>query len=719
MSAHPLQWQSPQPLWARFGATVAAAASADDQARPAILRFASDEFMDQIIGMLARDPAQLDRLLARPETWRKPIQEAPDLVERVPVPRLTQSALRLGAAKSPKTRVPAVTSNQLVQEQVLSRNLPLKLYQPAHQRYYLVSASFVCGLPGLPERAVVPGGAEQVNFVVRRLLPQPLESTDPADVREFAYVKDAGGARWQLIANQQAELAPGEELLPVFPLVYRDDAQRARTLWTGLVPVGRREEYLSGAVDRTPVATFAVGQRQSVLPAAAPSPVPATTARLMQLKLDVGEPWKSLIRSSYKTWHSVADPGSSDFPNDEPDAKKNKRVFAFNVQCQMASWLILLDFADYLATYLPDVWNVIANDGAGATSLLQPRKEVYAWLAGAKMSTGLTNALVQPLESPLQPLPKNAQLTPQGILLRQPAPNLAAALKRIVGARAGLERAEALYNETKISQDSPDWPDFHYLLGGLERTGTLIQPFDPFATPPTADTPDPKDATEPETALSPELQEAEDAAAKVDHLVAKVVLALDANAESDAPPLPFGLKVARTLRSSAGDAGWFVVRFAYLRRDCGPLHPPTLSAPTQRFQLANFFDPDAPARPIRISLPLDTSPAGLRKFNKNTAFVISDMLCGQIQRAKGLGFIDLVLAVLPWPFHKDLSMGSAGPCKSQELNIGMICSLSIPIITICALILLTIIVTLLDLIFHWLPWFVICFPVLGFKGKKD
>src|SRR5262245_32721004 len=102
MSAHPIQWQSPQPLWARFGATAAQAVRADDQARPAILRFATDDFMEQILGTLARDPAQLDRLLARPETWRKPLQDAPDLIERVPVPRLAQDAVRRGAAKTPK-----------------------------------------------------------------------------------------------------------------------------------------------------------------------------------------------------------------------------------------------------------------------------------------------------------------------------------------------------------------------------------------------------------------------------------------------------------------------------------------------------------------------------------------------------------------------------------------------------------------------------------------
>jgi hypothetical protein len=109
----------------------------------------------------------------------------------------------------------------------------------------------------------------------------------------------------------------------------------------------------------------------------------------------------------------------------------------------------------------------------------------------------------------------------------------------------------------------------------------------------------------------------------------------------------------------------------------------------------------------------------MRKHSKNTAFVISDVLCGQIQRAKGLGLGDLVRSVLPWPLHKDLDVGGMGPCKaSPEANIGMICSLSIPIITICALILLMIIVSLLDSIFRWLPWFITCFPVPGLNAKK-
>jgi hypothetical protein len=83
---------------------------------------------------------------------------------------------------------------------------------------------------------------------------------------------------------------------------------------------------------------------------------------------------------------------------------------------------------------------------------------------------------------------------------------------------------------------------------------------------------------------------------------------------------------------------------------------------------------------------------------------------------------DLVLSVLPWPFHKDLpDVGKAGPCKDKSgASLGMICSLSIPIVTLCALILLTIIVNLLNIFFKWIPWFFMCFPLPNIdwlKGK--
>ena len=159
--------------------------------------------------------------------------------------------------------------------------------------------------------------------------------------------------------------------------------------------------------------------------------------------------------------------------------------------------------------------------------------------------------------------------------------------------------------------------------------------------------------------------------------------------------------------------------FGSRRCDCGPLHPAVMSEPSEVFELAGFFDPEAPLRPIRIALPFDTSPGGLRKFGKNSAFIMSDLLCGQMKRVRRLGFGDLVLSVLPWPFHKDLSVPDGGPCGGSGAgSFGTICTLSIPIITIVAFILLIVIATLLDLIFRWLPFLMVCFPVPGLKGKK-
>lgn len=143
----------------------------------------------------------------------------------------------------------------------------------------------------------------------------------------------------------------------------------------------------------------------------------------------------------------------------------------------------------------------------------------------------------------------------------------------------------------------------------------------------------------------------------------------------------------------------YVVRCVYRRPHCGSLRPDVVSLPSESFAIASFFDFDAPSRPIRISLPVDTSPGGLRKFNKNVAFLISDKLKAQMESV-----VD---------FKKALD----GDVTDKSPNLGVICSFSIPIITICALILLMLIINLLNIVFWWLPFFRICFPI-GLKSKQ-
>jgi hypothetical protein len=164
----------------------------------------------------------------------------------------------------------------------------------------------------------------------------------------------------------------------------------------------------------------------------------------------------------------------------------------------------------------------------------------------------------------------------------------------------------------------------------------------------------------------------------------------------------------------------FVVRFVFEKPHCGNLFQPLVSLPTGPLEMAPFFDPDAPARPVRIRMPLDVSPAGLRKYKKNAMILFSDLMCGKIRKTKKMTLADLVLSVLPWPFHKDLpNIGNTGPCRrSDGETMGMFCSLSIPIVTLCALILLTIMVNLFNIFFKWIPWFFMCFPLPNFSGLK-
>ncbi|MBE0623301.1 MAG: hypothetical protein IH606_00690 [Burkholderiales bacterium] len=703
MSAHPIQWQAPRPLWARYTTTSASAVAAADPERPAILRFASDEFMEQILGTLACDSSRIDALVARAETWREPMAEPADLVERTPKSPMALTGIRKMLAEKLKTGVTA-TRHAADDPRAKSQTptLPLKLYQPAHQRYYLLAASLICDIPGSPERALVSGKSEQVNYVIRRLLPATPESTE--DLPEFAYVKSAQGGRWQRVNEDTGQFFDGEELLPVFPLTYRDNRESVahmRTLWAGFVPVGRREEYVSANVDSSTVPKSSAGQRQAPEITEPPGAPVSKLARVTQFQMEVAEPWKNLIRSSYKTAESLASPNLGG--DSESLFDKYKRVFEFNLQQQNVSWLILLDFADFLSLHLEDVWRAIETGDTAPLEQLTQRKALYEWLGNALMSAGLKNAL---------------KLPDTGSVQRAPAQSLRAALKavRAPGVREKLERIELNYTNNSVSLNHADWPDFHFILAGLNVDRSPDGPFKLLGSAGTqASSEFLADPTQPSSTQ-------QQTGVEVDRLTALVGRALEAKLETGAPPLPFALQLknslAANLASHPGDPGWFVARFVLTRPECGPLHPPVLSAPTQRFQLASFFDADAPARPIRISLPMDTSPAGLRKYSKNTAFVLSDMLCGQVQRAKSLGFVDLVLSVLPWPFHKDLDLGAGGPCKTGSIDIGMICSLSIPIITICALILLMIIVSLLDFIFRWIPYFIMCFPVPGLKGKK-
>jgi hypothetical protein len=702
MSPHPILWKSPSPLWGRFDSAADAASPAgDDQVRPAILRFTNDEFMDQLLGTLATEPRGIGELIARPETWRSPGGEAPDLVERTPLPRIVRVLGRMRKDAAAPSTVPATKAELIATENSVTRTLPLKLYHPAHHRHYLVAANLVCGVGGFPDRAA---SREQVGFVIRRLLPS--KSGTPT-LEEFGFVKEAGGGRWQRVepeptaADPVGKLVDGEEMLPLFPINFIDATGQSRRLLTGVVPVGRREEYMGGRVLRGPVSGNGNGGNGGIAAVGAmPSGV---TARKEQFKLDVSEPWKNLVRFAHTATTRIKETKDVDdiLGKQHTDARKA------NEQAQAQSWLVLLDFADYLALHLPKVWARVLNPSSGE-KLTDGEQKLFDWLDAGGTALGTGWQIAGPFAASLRDALSKVRPSDQ-----QKADRL----------RQGLEQAVRPYPGNP--GEGLEWPAFLYLLAGVRESvaafgQSSFSPDGPFnALIPIPAAPDDPKEGDPK---SPPIGEAEAKAALLDKLVQLVINAIDATAPATAaPPVPFAARLRDALAATNGDPGWFVLRCVFVHWECAPWHPPVLSPPSQRFQLASFFDSDAPARPIRIALPLDTTPAGMRKFNKNTAFIISDVLCGQLQRAKGLGLGDLVMSVLPWPFHKDLDVsgGGLGPCTtSGGASLGMICSLSIPIITICALILLMMIVLILDLIFRWIPWFIICFPIPGLKAKK-
>lgn len=606
-----VEWTSPAALWDDFNGPTSA-----QQRRvfrtPAILRFASDEFMPEFISLVQTDARRIGELLAVPETWRKPAADVEPVRPKSGLAGTLERA-RIAAVRKVEARNGIVRT-----ESWNAAARPLKFYQPAHQRYYLVTACLVCRTLGLPDRALDTTKSERATFVIRMLQPLPGASAvnpDPAQCTELALAGDA----WVPI-DSAGTLAVGETQYPLSPLTYTEIDGRRRRIFNGLIPVAKREALLAAKMPD---------------PGSTTSSKAPIDGRQMMLKTQVLGPWANLeevAALAKQQIDSVDDPPSA--------AQRNKTLATANEQLQTISWYLLLDLDAWLKEHLLDVWNAItAQSSAGLTGTK---------LAAYQKLASLTDTM-----------------------------SLAAALKQIRTSAEQLENVKSVFRESSPA----GWPALRFQFvrataaGAAGLTGTALR-------------------ASVESAL---------------------VAALDQPLPGAATMAPRAVAQANaTLHRSP----WFVVRCVFERPNCAAMELAVVSDPTAAFQMAAFFDPDAPARPVRIPMPADTTPAGLRKFDKNTAFVLSDVLCGQVSAIRGLTFGDLIRAVLPWPLHKDLDV-TPSACKDGGVEAGMVCSLSIPIITICALIMLLIIVKLLDIIFFWLPFFQICLPMPKFDAKLD
>jgi hypothetical protein len=136
---------------------------------PAILRFATDSFMDEFHRVLETDPSKLTGLEAQFETWRGPGATAPAVEEPIETSsRLERKLARLRGSAERRLSLFGMSAGTALAERPLPvpgspRPRLLKLYQPAHQRFYLVAAALVCRLPGLPDRTIDGGRDERAR----------------------------------------------------------------------------------------------------------------------------------------------------------------------------------------------------------------------------------------------------------------------------------------------------------------------------------------------------------------------------------------------------------------------------------------------------------------------------------------------------------------------------------------------------------------------------
>lgn len=559
--SHPIEWLAPAPLW-----DPALADSGNRRFRePAILRYASDGFFDELTADLAAAAAQngggagLAARVARPETWERPAAGW------------------------------AVADDE-------SLGKPLKLFQPAHQRYYLVAASLVCRRGGLPGRKVDAAGGETASVVVRRLVAKAgatFDAQDPATYVEHAWLGDRTAGSWQPAPTDGTPL-PREERLALFSLPFEDGAGQPRRLHAALLPAAGRELY-EGAAAATP---------GTDPPPLAPAPAPG------DLLAPLADPRKAVWASGPRVaFEGLADPA----PPPDLTAEAARELLRF----------ALLDLADLLEAELEDLWDALVAGSpaglAGALSIVYGRLDQSAAPGLGRWREALVRADAQRL-----------------VLLREAQP--AAGAQPVVPDTLTLAQVRTAAAS---------------LIAGGRFQSALFAALDAVPDPAANATPPPGGA-------------------------------------------PLAAARAAAASATAPDGSFYVVRCVYERPRCTPFVPPVVSAPSRPFRMAPFFDPDAPARPLTIRLPLDTSIKGLKKFPKGVSMLLSNKLRQQVERVQNAKLEDV----------------DAGDVADEPgWTLGMICSFSIPIITLCAFIVLSIFLQLLNIVFWWLPFLKICLPI--------
>ena len=111
---------------------------------------------------------------------------------------------------------------------------------------------------------------------------------------------------------------------------------------------------------------------------------------------------------------------------------------------------------------------------------------------------------------------------------------------------------------------------------------------------------------------------------------------------------------------------------------------------SDRFRIAPWYEPAGP--PVKIPLP-DVSRSNVKNLKPNVAFQLPPGLFDMLSKNSPKDFLD--------------GKGKEG----SGVGLGWICSFSLPIITLCAFIVLNIFLQLLNIVFWWMFYIKICIPI--------
>lgn len=151
-----------------------------------------------------------------------------------------------------------------------------------------------------------------------------------------------------------------------------------------------------------------------------------------------------------------------------------------------------------------------------------------------------------------------------------------------------------------------------------------------------------------------------------------------------------------TMRPTSGQfaepgSRFYVRTFVRVRREDGC--PPTLvwSEPSETFEIAAWHENGPGPTPV-VELPDPFGEGGIERFKPNVAFSVPGSIVDILRN------------------NDPLKLAAGEGQDSRGLGIGWLCGFNIPLITLCAFIVLSIFLGLFNIIFWWLAFIRICIP---------